>query len=102
MSKSVIRDNWTDFFQLKNASYPTTADKIPVTAKERQRHPAGPERPKLAMPQLRRPRQPTDQGGKLRILILQCASRSQFKILVVEPGSHGGSQQSVASTFKQS
>lgn len=28
MSKSVIHDNWTDFFQLKNASHPITADKI--------------------------------------------------------------------------
>jgi len=28
MSKGVIRENWTDFFQQKNASHPITADKI--------------------------------------------------------------------------
>ena len=28
MSKSVIHENWTDFFQQKNASHPITTDKI--------------------------------------------------------------------------
>jgi ketosteroid isomerase-like protein len=28
MSKSVIRDNWTDFFQQKNASHPVTTDEV--------------------------------------------------------------------------
>jgi ketosteroid isomerase-like protein len=32
MSKSVIRDNWTDFFQQKNGSHPITADKIVSSA----------------------------------------------------------------------
>jgi hypothetical protein len=56
--------------------------------------------PQMSNAQLRRPRQLADQRGKLRILILQCPSLSQFKILVVESGRHGGSQQSIASTFK--
>jgi ketosteroid isomerase-like protein len=32
MSKRVIRDNWTDFFQLKNASHPITTDKVTTSS----------------------------------------------------------------------